>query len=28
VLDGLVHPRAVTRWAWYRHTADWLLVRP
>jgi hypothetical protein len=28
VLDGVAHPRAVTRWAWYRHTADWLLVRP
>ncbi len=28
VLDGVPHPRAVTRWAWYRHTADWLLVRP
>jgi len=28
VLDGVPHPRAVTRWAWYRHTAEWLLVRP
>jgi hypothetical protein len=28
VLDEVAHPRAVTRWAWYRHTADWLLVRP
>ena len=28
VLDGVAHPRAVTRWAWYRHMADWLLVRP
>ena len=28
VLDGVPHPRTVTRWAWYRHTADWLLVRP
>ena len=28
VLDGVPHPRAVTRWAWYRHPADWLLVRP
>ena len=28
VLDGVPHPRAVTRWAWYRHTADWLVVRP
>ena len=27
-LDGVPHPRTVTRWAWYRHTADWLLVRP
>ncbi len=27
-LDGVPHTRAVTRWAWYRHTADWLLVRP
>lgn len=26
VLDGVPHPRPVTRWAWYRHTADWLLV--
>lgn len=25
--DGVVHPRPVTRWAWYRHVADWLLVR-
>ena len=21
-------PRPVTRWAWYRHVTDWLLVRP
>jgi len=28
VHDGLAHPRPVTRWAWYRHAADWLLVRP
>jgi hypothetical protein len=28
VHDGVVHPRPVTRWAWYRHVADWLLVRP
>jgi hypothetical protein len=21
------HPRPVTRWAWYRHVTDWLLVR-
>jgi hypothetical protein len=21
------HPRPITRWAWYRHAADWLLVR-
>jgi hypothetical protein len=27
VRDGVVHPRPVTRWAWYRHVADWLLVR-
>jgi hypothetical protein len=27
VRDGVVHPRRVTRWAWYRHVADWLLVR-
>jgi hypothetical protein len=26
--DGVAHPRPVTRWAWYRHVADWLLVRP
>jgi hypothetical protein len=28
VLDGVAHPRPVRRWAWYRHTTDWLLVRP
>jgi hypothetical protein len=28
VRDGVPHPRPVTRWAWYRHVADWLLVRP
>ncbi len=28
VQDGVQHPRPVTRWAWYRHVADWLLVRP
>ena len=28
VLDGVPHPRPVRRWAWYRHTDDWLLVRP
>ena len=27
VHDGVVHPRPITRWAWYRHVADWLLVR-
>ncbi|WP_344418323.1 hypothetical protein [Pseudonocardia ailaonensis] len=27
-LDGVAHPRSVPRWTWYRHTADWLLVRP
>ncbi|MFC5995971.1 hypothetical protein ACFQE5_17335 [Pseudonocardia hispaniensis] len=26
VHDGVAHPRAVTRWTWYRHTSDWLLV--
>ncbi len=25
--DGVQHPRPITRWAWYRHAADWLLVR-
>jgi hypothetical protein len=28
VSDGVAHPREVRRWTWYRHTADWLLVRP
>lgn len=28
VHDGVEHPRRVTRWAWYRHVDDWLLVRP
>ncbi len=28
ILDGVEHPRPVHRWAWYRHTSDWLLVRP
>ena len=27
LLDGVPHPRPVRRWAWYRHTEDWLLVR-
>jgi hypothetical protein len=27
-VDGVPHPRPVPRWTWYRHTADWLLVRP
>ncbi len=27
VCDGVPHPREVRRWTWYRHTADWLLVR-
>jgi hypothetical protein len=26
--DGVEHPREVNRWAWYRHTEPWLLVRP
>lgn len=26
--DGVGYPREVTRWAWYRHTEPWLLVRP
>jgi hypothetical protein len=26
--DGVEHPRPITRWAWYRHVSDWLLVRP
>lgn len=28
ILDGVPHPRPVRRWAWYRHTHDWLLARP
>jgi hypothetical protein len=28
VADGVQHPRPVPRRTWYRHTADWLLVRP
>ncbi|GEL18413.1 hypothetical protein [Pseudonocardia asaccharolytica] len=28
VHDGVPHPREVTRWTWYRHTSDWLLVKP
>ena len=28
VTDGLTHPRLVPRWTWFRHTSDWLLVRP
>ena len=28
LLDGIPHPRPVHRWAWYRHTTAWLLVRP
>ncbi len=26
--DGVEHPRPLPRRTWYRHTADWLLVRP
>jgi hypothetical protein len=25
--DGVLHPRPVTRWTWYRHTEPWRLVR-
>jgi hypothetical protein len=25
--DGVPHPRAITRWTWYRHTADLRLIR-
>ena len=25
--DGVPHPRAVTRWTWYRHTEDLRLIR-
>jgi len=28
VADGVPHPRPVTRYTWFRHTSDWLLVRP
>lgn len=28
VSDGVPHPRPLERRTWYRHTADWLLVRP
>jgi len=28
VADGVAHPRPLPRRTWYRHTADWLLVRP
>jgi hypothetical protein len=28
VSDGVAHPRPVRRWSFYRHTTDWLLVRP
>jgi hypothetical protein len=28
VEDGVPHPRPLPRRTWYRHTADWLLVRP
>lgn len=28
VADGVAHPRPLERRTWYRHTADWLLVRP
>lgn len=26
--DGVAHPREVQRFTWFRHTSDWLLVRP
>jgi len=26
--DGVEHPRPLSRRTWYRHTTDWLLVRP
>ncbi len=26
--DGVEHPREIPRWAWYRHTDPWHLVRP
>ncbi|MHA6785900.1 hypothetical protein ACVGOW_33625 [Pseudonocardia saturnea] len=28
VSDGVPHPRPLERRTWYRHTSDWLLVRP
>jgi hypothetical protein len=28
IADGVPHPRPLERRTWYRHTADWLLVRP
>ncbi len=28
VCDGVIQPRPVRRWTWYRHTADLRLVRP
>jgi len=28
IADGVAHPRPLPRRTWYRHTADWLLVRP
>ena len=28
IADGLAHPRELERRTWYRHTADWLFVRP
>jgi hypothetical protein len=28
IADGVPHPRPVPRRTWYRHTDDWLLVRP
>ncbi|WP_240157589.1 hypothetical protein [Pseudonocardia broussonetiae] len=28
VSDGVAHPRPLERRTWYRHTVDWLLVRP
>jgi hypothetical protein len=27
VRDGVVHPRALNRWTWYRHTEDLRVVR-
>lgn len=27
ISDGVAHPRAVTRWTWYRHTEDLRLAR-